>query len=890
MFQKITHILSLFLLISIGNISFAQTFDWAKNAASGTSGIPTVYSMIVDSSGNVYSVGGIYAGSVDFDPGLGVVSLIGNSVGQDIYIQKLDPLGNLLWVKLLSSSSSFTEGYSIKLDNNNNVYIVGDFDGMVDFDPGTAVNNISPLGFVDAFVLKLSSAGNFIWVKTFGGMNAGVLAKALAIDNNNDLVICGFYTDVVDFDPGTGVFNLTPLIGFESFLVKLSSAGNFIWAKALQSTNFSFANAIDIDAANNIYCGGIFTDNIDLNPGSATNTFIAPINSQHSYVVKLDPLGNYVFGKSYGGNEYTELTSLSVTNTNSIVIGGVFLGQNDFDPGAGSFLLNSGSGTQSAYILQLNNVGDFDWAKSFFGADDVQLSGLTIDVSGNVYSTGYFLDITDFDPGTGVLNFTPSGFVDIFISKLNSNGNLVFAHQIGGNGEEVGAALAIDSNNNIYGTGIFNGIVDFDPSTTVNTLTANPSSLEGDVYIFKWNQCIPTFSTINGTGCTYVLNGQTYTGNGTYAQVLTNSTGCDSIITLNLSGSTSNTNLTPAVCGGGYTYNGQTYTLTGVYTQTFTNAAGCDSNTVINLTVGNTTYSTTSASSCDFYVWNGVPYVFSGTFLDTIPNSTGCDSIMTLNLTINPSYNNSLNVITCGPYTFNGNTYSSSGNYTVFLFSTNGCDSLIDLSLTINPIPPTIINQSSCVPYTWYGQTYSLSGGHNHILTSSQGCDSILTLNLTINAPNNNVTQSLVTLTSAANAPTTYQWIKCNPYLVIAGATAKNYTAFANGQYAVVVTLNGCKDTSDCKSVIGIGIEENYLSRLTKIYPNPTDNLLSIEFDKAVENLSLKITSLTGQVLYENKYASSKKILLPTGSLAKGIYILNLNDGQLSSNLKFTKN
>lgn len=878
-------LLAFIVLITIGNTSVsAQNFVWAKNAGATNNSDVVPNSMAVDASGNVYTTGFI-SGICDFDPSANTFNLTGNVNGQDVYIQKLDANGNFLWAKLIAGANSYSEAYTVKVDNAGNVYIVGSFDDVVDFDPGTAVNNITPQGF-DAYILKLNSLGNFVWVKTFGSSNSAVEAMSLAIDANNDLILGGYYNDIVDFDPNAGVSNLTSLGFQEPFVLKLTAAGNYVWAKTMPVNNYGMIKAIDIDASNNIYCGGNYSGTIDLDPGTGINSVNSLSNVSFNFVVKLDNLGNHILGKSFGGNGDGLLTTVDIDNNNNIILGGTFSGTTDFDPGNTTYNLNSTNSFIDGYILKLNNSGAFSWAIQIDGVDDVELMGVDLDVAGSVFVTGYFLGTTDFDPSANTLNLTPSGLIDAYVLKLNNNGNYSYAHQLGGTIEDGGFDIALN-NNDIYSVGIFANTADFDPSTAVNNLT---TASDGDLYCFKWSQCAPTTNTINATGCSYTLNGQTYTANGSYTQVLTNAVGCDSIITINLTGSSTNTTLNPSVCSGSYTYNGQTYTTTGTYVQAHTNVAGCDSNTIINLTVGTTTYGSITDQGCGIYFFNNQFYFQSGTYQDTIVNSTGCDSIVTLNITINPTYSNVFTANSCGPYIFNGQTYTTTGNYIQNYLTTTGCDSTIYLDLTITPLPPTVFTQNSCTPYTLNGQTYTSSGVYNQLYTSSQGCDSTVQLNLTINVPNINVTQSGNTLSSQAAPPSTYQWIKCNPYSIINGANSANYTVTANGSYAVIVDLNGCKDTSACKTYTNVGINETYFGELTKIYPNPTDDLLNIEFTQSMKNLAIQITSITGQVLYSNQYPQINKLEYQTAPLAKGIYIIRLSDGEHSSSIRFTKN
>src|SRR5258705_498453 len=136
------------------------------------------------------------------------------------------------------------------------------------------------------------------------------------------------------------------------------------------------------------------------------------------------------------------------------------------------------------FISKLDASGNFVWAKTMGGAGDPAGTSIAIDASANVYTTGWFSGTVDFDPGSSVFNITAvAGSSDIFISKLNSSGNFVWAKALGGGGE--GSALALDVSGNIYATGHFYGTTDFDPGTGTFNLTSSGSTY--DIFVSKLN-------------------------------------------------------------------------------------------------------------------------------------------------------------------------------------------------------------------------------------------------------------------------------------------------------------------------------------------------------------------------------------------------------------------
>src|SRR5690606_19324646 len=112
------------------------------------------------------------------------------------------------------------------------------------------------------------------------------------------------------------------------------------------------------------------------------------------------------------------------------------------------------------FISKLDTLGNFVWAKKIGGIGSDYSNSIALDNYGNVYTTGYFEDTVDFDPGFGVSYLNSTGGKDIFICKLDTSGNFVWAKKIGGSGTDAGNSIAVDNLGNIYITGYFEGLVD----------------------------------------------------------------------------------------------------------------------------------------------------------------------------------------------------------------------------------------------------------------------------------------------------------------------------------------------------------------------------------------------------------------------------------------------
>jgi hypothetical protein len=179
--------------------------------------------------------------------------------------------------------------------------------------------------------------------------------------------------------------------------------------------------------------------------------------------------------------------------------------------------------------------------------------------------------------------------------------------------------------------------------------------------------------------------------------------------------------------------------------------------------------------------------------------------------------------------------------------------------------------------YVFGTQTLTTAGIYYATYQSAQGCDSTIELNLSVKSLDTTVVQSGVTLT-AVQAGAAYQWINCNGNTAIAGAVNNSYTATVNGSYAVVISTNGCSDTSACHTINSVGIAEQSNNSLLNIYPSPVSDDLIIEMP-LTKNVHISIYNMTGEKITDNYYTSFQKIKMDTRSWKGGVYYLQCQSG-----------
>lgn len=460
---------------------FAQSqFAWAKQV--GGASDDQCNSIACDGNGNIYSTGS-FRDTTDFDPGVGVYKL--SSAGyHDVFVTKLDAFGNFIWAKKFGSLD-WDLGYSIVADAVGNVFATGRFSGTVDFDPGLGIYNLTAIGYHDAFVIKLDAFGNFIWAKHIGGPNK-CESYSIALDSAGNIITAGCFAGVIDFDPGSSVFNLSSN-NYDVFVSKLDAAGNFLWAKHMGGTNDDEGRSVAVDAIGNVYTTGYFGGISDFDPGVGTFN-LTSIDWGDIFISKLNPSGNFIWAKRVGGKNhlYGDIgNSLTVDKYNNVYTVGAFEDTADFDPGISIHNLISVGG-RDIFISKLDSSGNFIWAKSMGGVDSDgdAADDIAVDKQGNVYTTGYFSGMADFDPGNGVYNLNTSSRMNTFICKIDSNGNFIYAGKVECSNNNQGNTILIDDNDNVYTSGGFSGNSNFSTGSGIINFSALGNQ---DVFVCKQN-------------------------------------------------------------------------------------------------------------------------------------------------------------------------------------------------------------------------------------------------------------------------------------------------------------------------------------------------------------------------------------------------------------------
>jgi predicted outer membrane repeat protein len=275
-------------------------------------------------------------------------------------------------------------------------------------------------------------------------------------------------------------------------------------------------------------------------------------------------------------------------------------------------------------------------------------------------------------------------------------------------------------------------------------------------------------------------------------------------------------------------------------------------------------------------------------------SSANCDSIITVNINLHPHYTIAQTKYVCfgNSYTFPdayvmnnifSNTFHASNLTTI-----NGCDSIINTTIVVSVKDSSFNNVMVCrgASYTFIdGQTVTNifdTFTHTSLIQNTFGCDSIVKTHVYILQQDTTITVTGIKLKSNQVAAA-YQWYNCITGQIISGAISQTYTPTVNGTYAVILSYNGCKDTSECKTVTSVDI--NNLSNINNIsvFPNPNNGKFYLDIEgkyylEIYNNLGVKISS---------KFVNGTNVILDFSMLAKGNYYLRVSNNSSWSVVKF---
>ena len=262
------------------------TAVWTQSIVTGTTySIPG--DMTVDASGNVFFCG-YFKGLVDFDPGP-KTKYVSSGPEYSGFVLKLTTDGKFGWVspfvgQIVGSTHGYSSAQSVVLDGSGNVIVGGYYGGPVDFNPGSGTTLLSSTG--RAFITKLNSSGGLVWAKGLES-NSDTWVNSLATDAAGSIYATGQFAGTVDFDPSAGISSRTTAGGWDAFVLKLDSLGNFRWAESFGGTGGDIGRGIAVDSSGDVYFVGYYQDTVDFDPSTRTYYLTNPGTYLNAFRVRF---------------------------------------------------------------------------------------------------------------------------------------------------------------------------------------------------------------------------------------------------------------------------------------------------------------------------------------------------------------------------------------------------------------------------------------------------------------------------------------------------------------------------------------------------------------------------------------------------------------------------
>ncbi len=407
-----------------GNVILAKydslgKFKWFKRFTNKGTGYG--YSLSIDAYNNIYLTG-TYRDTIDLDPGPNQNLLMsGSSNLYNLFFAKYDNDGNFIWAKSIETQSNFTVyGCELHFDKFDHLYLIGQCQDSVDFDPGPAVATVFGNYFTSGpFIAKYDLNGNYIWAR-----HLAERPRLFEVDGAQNIIIGGSFEASTAYDIDTTLYYVDGTAiyytmmgsnmwdGPNSYIAKLDSAGKYVWFDYFESGDNNEVNSIEIDHQNTILALGYYRGDGDFIALHDTLSFNFSDPNYSSYFLKIDSNGNFLNAKSLIKNCYI-MESDSLLN--------LYLPVNlqsvaDLDPGPGYKIF--GGGTPSNYLIKYDSNLNFIWAqkvsKSMYGYFDYSHLP-TVYLAGQYYGYAYLNPQSPNHPTAPFFG----GWYDLFFAKYS---------------------------------------------------------------------------------------------------------------------------------------------------------------------------------------------------------------------------------------------------------------------------------------------------------------------------------------------------------------------------------------------------------------------------------------------------------------------------------------
>ncbi|MDP1745957.1 MAG: SBBP repeat-containing protein, partial [Bacteroidota bacterium] len=381
----------------------AGIFQWSNQIGGADRDIAT--SITVDKSGNAYLTGS-FKGSVDFDPGPGIINQISIGTQDAIFFAKYDSFGGYVVAKKLSGSAGSGVGTSIAVDTAGKFYLTGAFSGTIAFDPMGGQIQTSK-GVKDLFYAKYNQLGEYEFAYPIGAPATSAVDSALGscivVDNEGDIYITGSFQGDADFDPSITVddTHTSGSDGGDIFFAKYDNAGNYLWAKSLCAGVEDAGTGIAVDTAENVYITGYYQGTVNFDVGAGIANRVSSSNTQDIFFAKYRPGGT----STISGNVFDNIG-------NPVTAGYVYL-----------YTQYTNDGNAAMHLVDITSIqtgGDYSFSGVY--EDSYLVLAIADSLTYPFLAATYFSDSTHWEQATPIVITSP--FTTFSTATINMRGLL----------------------------------------------------------------------------------------------------------------------------------------------------------------------------------------------------------------------------------------------------------------------------------------------------------------------------------------------------------------------------------------------------------------------------------------------------------------------------------
>jgi hypothetical protein len=395
-----------------------------------------------------------------------------NAGEADIFVTKLDPVGNVLIYSTYLGGGNEDNGLDIATDADGNAYVTG-ATFSTNFPTQNAYQVSYGGGDSDAFLSKLNSSGTALVYSTYLGGSNYEFATSVAVDGGRKPSVAGFTTSV-NF-PTHNPVQVAAGGGGDAFVTKLESTGTApVYSTYVGGSGGDAAQAIVSDSAGNVYITGntASTNFPTRNALQATSG-----GGANAFVTKLDTLGGFAYSTYLGGGGGAEGLGIAVDGEGRAHVTGQTLG--GFPT---KFPYQTFRGAIDGFITKLTSGGDELVYSTYLGGTGADVPhGIALDSLGHAYVVGN-TNSGNFPTRNPIQTANAGGQADVFVTKLSGTGTaLIFSSYLGGSGADRGYGIAVGPADDVWIAGQTDS-TDFPTQAPIQTDNAGGTS---DIFISR---------------------------------------------------------------------------------------------------------------------------------------------------------------------------------------------------------------------------------------------------------------------------------------------------------------------------------------------------------------------------------------------------------------------